>query len=518
MIKNTSKIIIENSTWMYISKILNQLFLFMSTVLVIRKLPVDIFGTFNLLLNTFVVFEIFALSSISAVIKRYIPELINSKDYMKIRKLIRYSVIFSLCIFAILFFFLILYKSSFSSFFKIENFNKYLVTFIFCNVCHFGKIIIEDILSAFLFHKKTAIISILNSILKSTLYIILLERLSINNLLLIEGSLAILFVFQGTYVYLKGINALDKTAKPTIVEPVTKKRVIKYGAFSVINELGVGIVGKTSDYFIISAIANPYQVGLYAFGHRIYSLIYKLLPIKDFQTIIQPIFFRIFSQNRSNNEFIQVFNFLAKVMIPIYVYPGLFFLVFGKNIIILLFGAKYLEAYWVTVIMLLGNFSYGFFYPLALSVQLKERMDISLISKSVSIISIFAGIYFMKLFGILGVAITTTLGNFFKYAIMLFFMRKYTDIRYDVREYVNFIYIFLLLIPFSSVNLLTLNYVSLFVLSVVFTLFSFIVLIWFSPFNKEDLFLLSKLSYASKKINILAKYVSKIYMLKPIKK
>ncbi len=98
MTDSKAKTLIHNTKWIYISKIVTQILGLVATVLVIRKLSVDIFGTYNILLNSFIVFQIFAVSSVSNIFNRYIPELIANKEYRKFRKFVfNWSFGFSTC-------------------------------------------------------------------------------------------------------------------------------------------------------------------------------------------------------------------------------------------------------------------------------------------------------------------------------------------------------------------------------------------------------------------------------------
>lgn len=329
--KNSSpfKILVQNTKWIYISKIATQILNLISVVLVIRKLDVNVFGTYSLLLNSFVVFQVFALSSIQNVFNRYIPELIANNEYLKFKKLIRSGFFFSSLFFTLLILLLYLNKDTFASFFNIENFDKYLLAFFIFNFSNFFKILIDTALKSLLLHKKVAIITIINTTLRTLLYIVFIDKLDVNLLLYIEITLACLFILQGFYIYYKYIIHCDESIVPQTQTPVTFKRVRKYGLLSVINELGVGIVGKKSDYFIIAALSSPYYVGLFAFAHKIYGMVYKMLPFNDFQTVLRPLFFKKYVKEYKIGDFRNMYAFMIKMLLPLYVLPGIFFFFLG---------------------------------------------------------------------------------------------------------------------------------------------------------------------------------------------
>jgi len=76
--------LVNNTKWIYVSKIATQLFSVITTILVIRKLSVDVFGTFNLFQTSFVVFQLFTLSWIISVFNRYIPEIEGAGNATKL--------------------------------------------------------------------------------------------------------------------------------------------------------------------------------------------------------------------------------------------------------------------------------------------------------------------------------------------------------------------------------------------------------------------------------------------------
>ncbi len=518
MSESKAKILVKNTKWIYISKIFSQLFSLVATILVIRQLAVDVFGTYNLLLTSFVVFEIFALSAVVNVLNRYVPELIANKEYKKFKKFIRKGFGFSFILFSFLIAILYLNKGNFASFFNIEHFDKYLLAFFIYNYAHFIQIVITTVLKALLLHKKTAIITIFTSALRLGLYLYFLTSLDVKLLLYIEALIGLIFLVCGIYIYIKHTAGVDCSQTAETESPVTFQRVKRYGLFSLLDELGVGFVGRTSDYFIVAALSNPYQVGLFAFAHRIYGLVYKILPFQDFLTVVRPLFFQKFSQKYDIEEFKQMCAFMIKMLLPVYVFPALYFLFFGKSIISTVFDTKYLEAYWVTVVILSGNLFSAFFYPVSLTTQLKERMDVMLYSKIVVIFSIAAGIYGMKVFGVIGVAFASVLGNLFKNLFILFLMRSYGEIKYRIRDYRNFLFMALCLAPFIFLQNIDLNIYTLILLSLLFAVYSIIIFMIFHPFNAYDFELLDKVAGSSKVLlrskHIIATVYSRINIIK----
>lgn len=511
MNKKKSQIIVTNTKWIYLSKLFGQIFALLSTIIIIRQLEVDIFGTYNLLLSSFVVIQIVSLSAVSNVFNRYIPEIITNQEHHKLKKFIRYGIGISTIILSLIVVCIFNFSENIGMFLNIENLDGYMYAFVIFSYSHFLHILVDVILKALLLHKQASILTIFIAFLRFTLYVIFINQLNVNLLLYIESLNGFIFFISSLVIYKHYTKNIKYDKNKSEITPVTFKRVKRYGLYSMFNEFGVGLVGKTSDYFIVAAISNPYQVGLFAFAHRIYGIIFKILPYKDFTTIIRPLFFQKFTNEYSLEEFRNMYSFMIKVLVPIYVLPAIYFLIFGKSIINLVFDDRYLDAYWITVIILSSNLFLAFFYPLGLTAQLKERMDIVLYSKSVAVLSIFASIFGMKYYGLMGVVLATLLGDLLKNLFILYMMREYAEIKYRLNDYTNFITIGLLTLPFLVLQPLTLNTISLISLSFIFFLYISIIIILFHPFNTYDLNLLDNISSKSKALKKIKFYVLNIH-------
>jgi len=87
-----AKILVKNTAWIYVGKLFTQLFGVIATILVIRKLAVDVFGTYNFLIKILLIYFVFALSPVMNLFNRYIPELLQLKDFRRTKKLIRIGI------------------------------------------------------------------------------------------------------------------------------------------------------------------------------------------------------------------------------------------------------------------------------------------------------------------------------------------------------------------------------------------------------------------------------------------
>ncbi|GAF03229.1 lipopolysaccharide biosynthesis protein [Saccharicrinis fermentans] len=452
MAESNKKQLIENTMWVYAAKMITQLLGLVATVLVIRKLPVDTYGTYTFLFGLFFVYQLFITSPVKNVLLRYIPEFRENGDGRVVRKMLGYSLMLSLFLIIVFSGVLFIFRNGFARIFHIEELDIHIKAFFVFVICYALKVLSETIIASFLKHPMSAKAGIWVMIFRSTAYFILLHKISVNILLYVEAGVSMIFV---VYVFREILKQIQWQKHNRVYgnSKEIKRRVLRFYLLSFFSELGYGIIGKTSDHYIIAAMSSPFYVGLYGFALKIFEMFYKVLPFREFESILKPVFFRRFSKSGSDGEINEFYMFSIKVLVPLFMLPVCYFLLFGKGVIIHVFEAKYLPAYWVCCITLLGILLNGFFYPLNLVIQLKERVEINLYSRVIAVFSIVAGIYLMKIYGIVGVAMATVTGEFLKNVFMLFMLRRYIPIRYAPKIFIRYglitFLIVLLLLPVS---------------------------------------------------------------------
>ncbi len=494
------KQLIDNTLWVYAGTIITQILGLFATVLVIRKLPVEVYGTYTFIFGLFVVYQLFILSPLKNVLLRYVPELTQGGHFSVVRKLLLYSVSLAFVMVFLFSVLLSIFQVGFSDFFNIDNFDTHIIAFFVFVLFYALKVLSETIISSFLKHPLSAKANVLVVIFRASAYLIMLNRITVNLLLYIEAIASLIFVlFVITGIY----KQLIKTNNPsdTSLTLTIKGRISRFYMLSFFSELGYGIIGKTSDHYIIAAMSSPFFVGLYGFALKIFEIFYKILPFREFESVLKPIFFKRFAYSDNHKEINDFYMFAVKVLMPLFMFPVLYFLIFGKGVIINIFDEKYLPAYWVTCVSLLGILINGYFYPLNLVIQLKERVEINLYSRVIVVFSIVAGIYFMKWFGILGVALASVLGEFFKNLFMLILLRRYVPIKYPRSILSRYGMLFLLLgagsLPFYIYFQTLIGWL---VGSAIFGILYAFMLINFHPLSKEETYKLEGVFTSSEKL------------------
>lgn len=501
--KSASHILVQNTSWVYAAKIVTQILGLVALVLVIRKIDVEVFGRFNLFISLFRLFGIFSVSPPIGVFRRYIPQLREQRDFFEMRHtVLKWGAI--ACVLMVLIGGLLAgVHGPLGRLLKIEDMADILPLFLVYILCHGLRELMFSLLTALLLHKASSMLMIAGSLCRTLLYFVLFNHLTVQSLLLIEGAVAVIYFVPGLIIFLLWFKKFKKgheVGRPVTGEPVNRQRVARYGAFSFFNEIGAGIVGRVSDYYIVAAMGTPLAVGMYAFASRMFRLFSQFLPVQEFISVLRPVFITRFTRKHTREDFLQIYNFIVKVMLPIYAFPGLFFLAVGRPVITYVFDPKYLEAYWVSVIVLFMTVPMAFGLPLGLTIELIEKMQVKVYSKAIAVVSIIGGILAMKYFGIIGVAAVTLLCDWTKNLIMQILIRRDVYIRHDVKALRGYIVAWLAISAGFYWLQPYIFSLSLTVLAAaVFCALFGLTLVVFHPFNAQDLAMLDKLAATSKR-------------------
>lgn len=117
MNKSRINIFLSNLGWIYLAKILTQAIGLIATYIVLVKLPVNIFGEFNFLVNLFLLVQILNISPIQNIINRFLPELSQVGNKKQIKKIIHYSFLFGVLGTIVFFLVAIIFKNGIAAFF-----------------------------------------------------------------------------------------------------------------------------------------------------------------------------------------------------------------------------------------------------------------------------------------------------------------------------------------------------------------------------------------------------------------
>lgn len=506
------EIFLKNTFWVYLTKIITQIVALIVNIFVIVELDVEVYGEYNFIFNAVLIISMFSLGGINSVLNRYLPEFLAHEDHYRIIKLIKYSYLISISVFLLFVLFITFWKQSFIEIFGLNGLENYFIQFLFMIILYFLKSIIDVANKALLLHKKVSIINMCSMIIRSILYIYFLDSLDVELLIQIEIIVLFLIFSFELFIFMSYMRGFNSQNSSLVKMEFDKNRIKRYGFFSLLNEIGAGIVGKASDYFIIGAMGSTYSLGLYSFAFKQFEYVFKILPIKEVLSVVRPIFIQKFNQvDQEDKEFKIMFNFFVKLLLPIYTFPLLLFIVFGEQLIRIIYKVEYIDAYILVVVMLISNVIVSLAYPTTLVMVIKERMDLSLLSKSVVIFSIVGGVFGMKYFGLIGVVMATVIGDFLRNLLIYLLLNRSFRLPYNFKGYWNYMIAFFvptILFYYAMKNIDSI--LELIVYSVLFSIVYFIFNIIFNPINADDQSIFKRLSSRSTLLMRLEKAFSKI--------
>jgi O-antigen/teichoic acid export membrane protein len=492
------KILVRNTSWVYMAKIISQALSLLALILVIRKIDVEVFGLFSLYLSLFMFFGVFAISPAVQVLRRYLPQLHRLQDYHEMLRVTVGAHIVAVLMFVFCWVVVWFSQGAIGRVLNIDGFSEGLSVFFVYAGCNGIYTLMLTMLGSLLLHKVSSILLLVSSLLRTGCYLTLLHHLDVPTLLKIEAVVALVYtVPAGCYFVLwfrKNRHAHESSADGQ--PAVGRKRMVRYGVFGLFNEIGAGIIGRTTDFYIVSAIGSPISLGMYAFASKLFGYFSKLMPVNELLSVIRPVFIGRFTSEgkEETGDFKQIYNLMVKVILPMVAFPGLLFLALGRPIIANVFDPKYMDAYWVVVLVLFMTLPMAFAIPLGLSAELKERMDITFYGKIVAFLSIPLGILAMRSYGVVGVAAVTLICDTLKIMLIYALMRRIVDVRYQWRSLMGYGVSWLLLsLAFFFVQTQTMPLITTLLAMVIFVMLYGGTVVFFHPFDARDLVMIDKL-------------------------
>jgi len=422
----------QSSFYMVAGKLVIPVIGFLITIYIIRKLSVNEYGIYNLLLAVMGYIGLFSSLGLPGIFQRYIPEFNKRKQISNLNKLVNKGSLLRIILSALFVLLVILFSNQLGKLFKISNWLGYFKIFSLGVIFSLESNLLSIVLTSLFLHKYFVISSSIYVVIRaSILYFLLNLGFGLNGLLLGEvvcyGVLMIMFIFLYNFRFAQFHKVNHNEVFPL-------KRIVRYGGFSYFNEVGSQILSVSTDLFIISAFLGPAAVGIYAFANRIMQMLSRGMPHNLIQEVIRPTFFTRYSQTGNAKDLEKMFNFLTKFT-AFFLFPlAVGILIIGDKLIIYIFGVKYinsLKILWIVAIFTALN---SFMFPTGLVLQSVEKVQIILFSKISAVYNLIADLIVVKPYGIVGIALVTTTAVLFKNLFCLLFARKYTHLDVDFKN------------------------------------------------------------------------------------
>jgi O-antigen/teichoic acid export membrane protein len=419
----------KNTYYIIVNQIIIKLIGFALIVVLTRQLSVDMYGVYELLIGSLMVFGFLCNFGVANSLQRFLPEYFVQKKINSFSKLINFALLFRFVLSLIVFGIVIIFFDEFSLKFDIVEYKKEFIYFSLSTVFLFQADYLTIALNSMLLQSKSFTIQSLTVIIRFLLVLSFfyfgwgLKGVFLATLIAyVVGWVLLSFFFMSDF------NLEDRDEESFTV--VDKKRVIRFSLLSSLIIPGNILFSTSMDNMIIAFMADTNDLGLYAFASRMNAYVIILLPTLILSSLIRPIFFQRYSSVSKNelelsNMFQTLVNFNLVILVPL-----IFYFYFTADIIIpYVFGDKYLNSIPILMVFLIFSLFYAFQVPCDLVLQAIEKLEVRFYAEVFAVYNLLMAIYLMNKIGVIGVAIATGSALMFKnifYLIMVFYYQKIT--------------------------------------------------------------------------------------------
>lgn len=197
----------------------------------------------------------------------------------------------------------------------------------------------------------------------------------------------------------------SKEGSPSDVVRDRPWRVRRYALFSTLNELGSMLFDHYADLFVIGHFLGAASMGVYYLASQVSRYVAKLDLAVQFQSVATPAYFSAYEVDQEHMN--QAFAFLVKLGL-LFTLPALFgFLILGRSLLDLLFGASYGASFSAACVLVSAVPLNALNYPSGLVLQAKEKVNLILYGKFFSLYNLALSVVLIKPYGLMGVAFST---------------------------------------------------------------------------------------------------------------
>ncbi len=406
-----------------LSTIFSKIIVFLGGIVVVRLLSKNDYGLYAYVINCLAVMRLLNDFGASSAILQFSAE--NYQDDVKQTQYIKYGVRVGLYA-SLVSSLIILLSPLFYPYSLVDSDKLTTMLFLIPFLATFSEIF-SSILRANLQNKKYGILQIFMTLAHYIPLIILSLIFGLTGAILSQYFYYTIVIFFSIYLcwpYLKKIKNKSKLNRPE------KKQFLKYSLVTQINSTIGGLLLIIDTFLIGLLIANEEILATY----NVAAKIPHVLAFLPSCVIIYALPY--FVRNNKNIDWIKL-NYRRLLIIGSIIYGiiTLGLVMLSKPIFIFLFGHQYLDAIPTFIVLMIGFFFSSTFKTPSINIlnsmkKLKFNFYINVISIVINFIS---NIIFIRIFGYIGAAITTTMINiisslaYFIYIKILFRKRFVND-------------------------------------------------------------------------------------------
>jgi len=404
-------------------RLLSQITTPLALIIQVRGMTEHDFGVYSLLYTFIPVVGTLLSLGLEQVMMRYQPEYLRAGNKKGAAWLMRRIAVGRLSTNILLICVVLLCWNLVAPLFKLTPYRATFAIFSLLILIQFQSRILQLALASHMMHKysvgSTVTLSVVKLITYATLYF--------THHFTVEAAIfSDIIAYACAYTMLRNIynkRCLVPEARgeytPT---PEEKKRLFKYGLYNNFNDAGVFLLYSTVDNFFIAAYLDTLSVGIYAFYSRLRQMVVNVLPAKQFENIVQPMFFAIPADQADRNvpryfSFLLNMNFLLQ-------WPALAFATaYHHEIVQLIFHSKFIESSWLLPVVMGFATLNVVADPVSLVAQYEEKAHVLLLSKLFAAYNVLAMFLLVPWLGIYGAAIAAGTAQTAKNLFVWWFVR-----------------------------------------------------------------------------------------------
>ena len=393
---------------------LSQLATVVAFIVLVRSMPEEDFGVFNLLYAFIPVVSTIASLGLEQTLRRYQPEYLSANNIAAARWLVRFVASARFGTNVILLAVILLAWNQVAPIFKLTPYRGEFAFFCMLVLLHFQANILQLSLSANMLHRfsigSLAVLSLLKLIAYAS--IAWFGSLTLTTAIFADTLATAIAYFFLLKAYRRHCPtpADGEPFRPSTTE---RKRLFRYGLLNNFNDAGAFVLSAKSDNFFIAAFLDPIGVAVYSFYTRLNQMVAHLQPTSLFDSVIQPVIFSV-PHTDADQAIPKYFSLLLNAGL-ILQWPLLAFsFVYHREFIAVIFGGKYGDhSQLLPLVVAFGAFGI-IGRPVTLVAQYEEKAGVMLLSKVFAVYNVLALLALIPVAGIYGAIIATGTATLFK--------------------------------------------------------------------------------------------------------
>jgi O-antigen/teichoic acid export membrane protein len=385
-------------------RVLSQITTALALIIQVRGMSEHDFGVYSLLYTFIPVIGTLLSLGLEQVMQRYQPEYLRQGNKAGAAWLMRTIATGRLATNILIIIVVLLCWNLVAPLFKLTAYRGTFAIFSFLILLQFQSRILQLALGSHMMHRYSVGSMTTLSAVKLVSYGVLYV---LHKLTLEAAIFADMLSYACAYVSLRVVYnkrcLVPEARQPYRPQPEERKRLFRYGLYNNFNDAGVFLLYSTVDNFFIAAYLDAVSVGIYSFYGRLRQMVLNVLPAKQFENIIQPMFFSI-PRDQADRNVPRFFSFLLNMNLLLQ-WPALAFAtVYHREIVQLIFHSKFIDNSWLLPVLMGFATVNVIADPVSLVAQYEEKAHILLLSKVFAAYNILAMFVLVPFFGIYGAA------------------------------------------------------------------------------------------------------------------